>query len=88
MSLDKGLRKRLHKGYRELAGMLKEQKSGTLKKLKKIRARFCLQEGLKKARADEYIELFEESGLIKFIDGRKKWVYNSDAEWELFKVNI
>ena len=76
------------KRYMELAGMLKEKGSGHLKTLKRIVARFALQEGISGVKAKKYLLLLEESDLVVLSGGRKMWRYNSDAEWELFKVTI
>jgi len=85
---EKSRNRELRKRYRELAGMLKEKKKGTITTLDKILGRFSMQEGIKFTRAKEYLDLFERVGLIKLTSGRKRWEYNPDAEWELFRVNI
>ena len=72
----------------ELAAMLKEVGKGTMKDLKKILAKFCLQEGRTKRKAKEYFDNLEAAGLVIFKNGNKKWEYNKDAEWELFNVQI
>jgi len=79
---------RMRNRYIELAAMLKEAKGGTMAKLDKILSKFALQEGLKFTTAKAYLEAFKTSGLVVFTHGRKRWKYNPDAEWELFKVNI
>jgi len=78
----------LRKRYIELAGMCKEKKRGTVEELHGIVTKFALQEGVRKDRAEEYLELLIGADLIVLTNGQKRWKYNSDAEWELFKVNI
>lgn len=78
----------LRKRYIELAAMAKEKAKGTLKDLEQIKNRFALQEGVKSDRVQEYLDIMEGAGLIVFTPGRKRWKYDSSAEWELFKINI
>jgi len=85
---DKQVRFRLHRSYIEFAAMLKAIGKGTLEKLEEIKAQFCLQEGVSEDKADKYIQLFHKAKLIRMTDGHKAWLYNSDAEWELFKINV
>jgi len=89
MVMDKQNKNReLRKRYRELAAMLKEKMKGNMVTLDKILGKFSMQEGIKFTRAKEYLNLFEMVGLVKITTGRKKWKYNSDAEWELFRVLV
>ena len=87
-SMDEALIERLRGRYLELAGMLKEKKSGYSDSLNKIMAKFCLQEGIKVRTGKMYLRLLIQSGLVIVTSGKRRWKYNSDAEWELFKVNI
>jgi len=80
--------RQLKKRYLELAGMLKEIGEGNTKDLDKIKNRFCLQEGIKAIRAEEYLEMFEGVGLIEYLQGEKGWVYREKEEWLLFKVKV
>jgi len=80
----RGMKNRL----RELAGMIKRKKKGTMKELIEIRAKFCLQEGLKVERSEEYLSLLEDAGLITFLQGHKLWKYHPEREWELFNINV
>jgi len=80
--------KRMTERYRELAAMLKEKGKGNLATLEKIVSKFSIQEGLRPSRAKVYIDQLIKADLVMIVPGKKKWRYNSDAEWELFKVNI
>ena len=84
----KSRNRELRKRYTELAGMLKEKGKGNMSTLNKLLGKFSIQEGIKFIRAKDYLELFERVGLIIITPGRKKWKYNIDAEWELFRINI
>ncbi len=72
----------------ELTGMFKEVGKGSMNKAKQIIAKFSLQEGVSQVKAKGYFNLLKESGLIIVTKGEKLWVYHSEAEWELFRVNI
>ena len=72
----------------ELAAMLKEKKKGSISTLNKILDKFSIQEGVRVITAQEYLSLFKSVGLVVVTAGSKKWKYDPDAEWELFKVNI
>lgn len=87
-SRDKIVCKRMKERYRELAGMLKEKGKGVYKTLAKVVSRFAIQEGIREVKAWEYVGLFQKAGLLIMTDGLRKWRYNEDAEWELFKINI
>lgn len=80
--------KQLKKRYRELAGMLKERGNGSIKDLEEIKGKFCLQEGIKPIRVDEYLDLLEGAGLIEYIQGDKGWIYKKEKEWNMFMINI
>lgn len=87
-ALDSKLLERMNKRYVELAAMFKEYKKGSLLLKKKIVAKFCLQEGLRLEKGEEYCKTLIEAGLVTFTDGAKMWKYHPEEEWELFKVNI
>lgn len=72
----------------ELAGMLKERKKGTWKDLKKIMARFALQEGVHRNTAYRYLQDLKSAGLVVVFKGAKNWVYNPEEEWDLFEVPV
>jgi hypothetical protein len=72
----------------ELAAMLKEKGSGNEKDLKKILARFSIQEGLRAVVVDEYLDKLQESGLVVVTPGMRKWRYNPEEEYENFTVPI
>lgn len=72
----------------ELAGMLKESRSGNKAKLERIMARFGIQEGLRSIVVKNYMNQMIVAGLVKVSEGKSRWKYNSEAEWELFKVQI
>lgn len=72
----------------ELAAIFKEEQEGDINSLNKIIHRFSMQEGVKPETAKEYIHSFKIIGLIVFAKGKKKWKYNPDAEWELFRIDI
>jgi predicted AAA+ superfamily ATPase len=76
------LRKRLN----ELAAMFKEEKRGTRSSFKKIKSKFCLQEGVSPRTADQYVSTLEGAGLLIVFPGNKRWRYNSKEEWDLFRV--
>ena len=78
----------LKKKMNELAAMLKEQKGGLMVTLNKVKARFCLQEGVNPDTADGYLDILETSGLVSITSGGKKWQYNPDQEWDLFQVPV
>lgn len=80
--------KELRERYMELAGMLKEEHSGTSKTLKKMLHRFALQEGVKVEMAREYFNVLQGADLVSFSKGRKTWKYNSEEEWELFQITV
>ena len=80
--------KQLKKRYRELAGMLKEVGKGTIKQLEEIKTKFCIQEGVKALRVEEYLDLFEGAGLLEYIQGNKGWVYKEENEWNMFKIKV
>jgi len=80
----RGRRKRMG----ELAAQLKEKNSGNLNSLEKILVKFSIEEGLRLNKAQEYLDAFQSIGLIKIEMGKRRWKYNSEAEWELFKINI
>lgn len=80
---------RVQKGlYIELAAMFKEHLTGGNKLREKIIAKFCLQEGISKKKADIYYQLLKDAEVITYINGHQSWKYNSKAEWELFHVEI
>jgi hypothetical protein len=72
----------------ELVGMLKEGKNGNKGKLEKIMAKFAIQEGLRSVVVKGYMNQMIVAGLVKVTEGKSRWEYNPDAEWELFKVCI
>lgn len=76
----------LKKRLNELAAMFKENKRGTSGSLKKIKAKFCLQEGVNPRTADQYVGVLESSGLLTVFPGNKRWKYNPKEEWDLFSV--
>ena len=78
----------LKKRLNELAGMFKESRSGSIHSLERIRARFCLQEGVQVKTAQRYIRTLVSAGLLVLYSGGKGWRYNRDAEWELFQVPV
>ena len=85
---DKLVCRRVTERYRELAGMLKEKSKGTLITLEKIVTRFSIQEGLRPSKAKIYLNQLIKVGIIVITSGKKRWKYNSDAEWELFRIQI
>jgi hypothetical protein len=72
----------------ELAGMLKEKGKGTMVTLERILNKFSMQEGVRLVTSQEYLSIFQSVGLVKIVSGSQKWLYNPDAEWELFTVQI
>jgi len=82
------LNKELRKRFIELAAMFKEKIKGTEIEAEEIIHRFVLQEGVRLRIVREYIEALEGAGLLIFSKGHKRWHYNPDAEWDLFKINI
>jgi len=78
----------LRRKYMELAGMLKEKRKGNMSTLDKILAKFSLQEGLRGERAQACLDRLEKAGLVIVSKGGKRWKYNEDAEWELFKISV
>jgi hypothetical protein len=72
----------------ELAGMLKEGKGGNKSKLEKIMAKFAVQEGLRSIVVKNYLNQMIVAGLVEVSEGKSRWKYNPDAEWELFTVQI
>ena len=74
--------------YMELAAIFKEKKRGSIKAMKRLLAKFALQEGVNKYKANAAFSLLTDAGLIIFTSGHKSWKYNPDAEWELFQINI
>jgi len=72
----------------ELAGMLKEKGEGTMKELNVILARFCIQEGRTMKKTKEYLSGLQGAGLVEIKDGKKKWKYHPENEWDLFSINI
>jgi len=83
---DNATNKFLRERMRELAGMFREKKKGTGKMLKKIMARFCIQEGVKRTTAKAYLKELEDSGLLYIDYGSGKWEYHPEEEWDLFTV--
>jgi len=79
---------KMHDRYIELAAMLKEKYSGNSISLKKILAKFSLQEGVSLAKSKHYFKVLLDAGLIIKSHGKKLWTYNAKEEWELFKVGI
>jgi hypothetical protein len=76
----------MRKKLTELAAMFKEKRQGNMKLFKKIKARFCLQEGVNPRTADSYCKILESSGLLTISSGEKRWKYNTKEEWDLFSV--
>lgn len=76
----------LKKKLNELAGMIKERKKGNMKLLIKIKARFCIQEGVNPRTANSYLKILESAGLVTIFDGDKSWKYNPNEEWDLLTV--
>jgi len=72
----------------ELAGMLKEAKAGNKAKLERIMARFAVQEGLRSIVVKSYMNQLIVAGLVKISEGKSRWKYNPDAEWDLFKITL
>lgn len=72
----------------ELAGMLKEQKTGNQRILKKILAKFCLQEGVSKYKVQMYLTDLTNAGIIVQSPGKRRWHYDAGAEWDQFTVTI
>jgi hypothetical protein len=72
----------------ELAAMLKEEHSGNSKNLKKILARFSIQEGSTLAKAKGYLRVLRDAGIIVQNRGQKSWIYDPKAEWDLFRIEI
>lgn len=87
-SVDETATKRRRERCLELAGMFKEIGKGSIKLAEKILAKFRLQEGVTKNKAYAYFEDLIEADLIKVSKGEKRWVYNSEEESDLFKVEI
>ena len=79
---------KMRERYIELAAMLKEKYSGNSISLKKILAKFSLQEGVSLAKSKHYFKVLVDAGLIVKSHGKKLWTYNAKEEWELFKVEI
>lgn len=78
----------LNRRLNELAAMLKEHRMGTLRTFTKIKARFCLQEGVSYKTAGTYVKILKDSGLLTMYDGKKGWKYNPSEEWDLFHVSV
>jgi hypothetical protein len=76
----------LKKKLNELAAMFKEKGEGTFSMMTRIKARYCLQEGVKEESADEHVKILIDAGLISFFLGSRRWRYNKRAEWDLFSV--
>jgi len=76
----------LKKKLNELAAMIKEKKRGSLPVLDKIKAKFCLQEGVNPKTASVYLDTLVGAGLVTLYSGTKMWKYNPDQEWDLFSV--
>lgn len=72
----------------ELAGMLKESKADNKAKLEKIIAKFAIQEGLRSVVVKGYMNQLIVAGLVRVSEGKSRWSYNADAEWDLFMVRI
>ena len=87
-SSDEGAVRRRRERCMELSAMFKEQKSGSPSILNSILAKFSLQEGVTHRRAKEYFNLLVSAKLIVWKYGRKRWEYNKDAEWELYRIEI
>jgi hypothetical protein len=92
MSIDKSeiesVNDKMHERYVELAAMLKERFSGNSVTLKKVLAKFSLQEGVSLAKSKHYFKVLVDAGLIVKSHGKKLWTYNAKEEWELFHVDI
>lgn len=72
----------------ELAAQLKEKGKGSVASLNKILNKFSIEEGIRIAKAKEYLHSFECLGLVKIEIGQRKWKYNPKAEWDLFHIEI
>ena len=79
---------KLRERYLELAGMLKEYRYGSATLLQKIIERFKVQMGVKDRTVREYIDALVGTGLLTLYHGSGKWKYNSDQEWDLFRVPV
>jgi hypothetical protein len=78
----------LNRKLNELAAMLKEKHSGSMAILRKVKAKFCLQEGVSYRTVGTYITMLRDSGLLVIYSGKRGWRYNPKEEWDLFKVTI
>jgi len=78
----------LNRKLNELAAMFKEHNHGSMSLLKKIRAKFCLQEGVSYRTVGTYLTMLRDSGLLTVYSGKRGWKYNAKEEWDLFKVTI
>lgn len=87
-SADEGATRRRMERAMELAAMFKEAKEGTEQLMKQIVAKFSLQEGIRLTNAKTYLTLLIDSQLVYVTKGHKKWKYQVEAEWDLFKVKI
>lgn len=87
-SADEGATRRRMERAMELAAMFKEAKQGTEHLMKQILAKFALQEGIRLINAKTYLSLLVDSQLLYVTKGKKRWVYQPEAEWSLFKVNV
>jgi len=76
----------LKRKLNELAAMFKERKKGNMRLLEKIKARFCIQEGVNPRTASSYIKVLEAAGLLTIFDGDKNWKYNPSEEWDLLTI--
>lgn len=83
-----GMHERMHERVVELAAMFKEKSQGDWHSMKKILAKFSIQEGVQMRTAYTYLENLKSSCLITVFRGRKGWKYNPDEEWDLFTVPI
>jgi len=87
-SADEGATRRRMERAMELAAMFKEVKEGTEQTMKRIVAKFSLQEGIRLTNAKTYLNLLIDSQLLCVTKGHKRWKYQVEAEWDLFKVRI
>jgi phage antirepressor YoqD-like protein len=87
-SADEGATRRRTERAIELAAMFKEAKEGTDSLMKRIVAKFALQEGIRLTNAKTYLNLLIDSQLLYVTKGHKRWKYQEEAEWDLFKVKI
>jgi hypothetical protein len=78
----------LNRKLNELAAMLKEKHEGSMSLLRKVKAKFCLQEGVSLRTAGTYITMLRDSELLIVYSGKRGWKYNAKEEWDLFKVTI